>query len=75
MRPGDGVSTLGSVGGIPYPAGLRIGTVSSVETAVGTVAQTGVLTPSVDATSLDVVAVLVTSPRSTPRPTATAGPG
>lgn len=75
MRPGDAVVTLGSVGGTPYPPGLRVGTVSSVDEGVGTVSQTGLLTPSVDATKLDVVAVLLTSPRSTPRPVATAGTG
>lgn len=75
MRPGDEVTTLGSVGSTPYPPGIRVGTVSSVDEKAGRVAQTGALTPSVDPTTLDVVAVLVTAPRDTPRTTATAGPG
>ncbi len=75
MRSGDAVSTLGSLGGGPYPPGLAVGTVTSVDDDAGRVAQTGALRPSVDPTSLDVVAVLVTTPRSTPRPTATAATG
>ena len=75
MRPGDAVSTLGSIGGSPYPPGLRIGTISWVEEAVGKVSLTGTLTPSVDTTSIDVVAVVLTTPRSTPRPTVTVGSG
>ncbi len=75
MRLGDTVTTLGSVGGTPYPPGVRVGTVSAVDPVVGRVAPTGSLVLSVDPTTLDVVAVLVDGPRSTPRPSVTGGPG
>jgi rod shape-determining protein MreC len=69
---GDVVTTLGSVGERPYVPGIVVGTVATVHLGVGRLAPTGTLTPAVDSTSLDVVAVVLTSGRSAPRPAATA---
>ena len=44
---------------------------SSVRLGVGRLAPTGTLTPAVDTTSLDVVAVVLTAGRDAPRPVAT----
>ena len=71
MTAGDAVLTLGSVGGRPYLPGVVVGTVTAVEDGAGRLAPTGTVTPAVDTTSLDVVAVVVGGDRSTPRPTAT----
>jgi rod shape-determining protein MreC len=68
---GDVVTTLGSVGDRPYVAGIPVGTVHTVHLDVGRVAPTGTVTPAVDTGSLDVVAVVLTAGRSTPRPVAT----
>jgi rod shape-determining protein MreC len=68
---GDVVTTLGSVGERPYVPGIPVGTVATVHLGVGRLAPTGMLTPAVDTTSLDVVAVVLTSGRSTARPAAT----
>ncbi len=68
---GDVVTTLGSVGDRPFVPGIRVGTVSTVRTALGRLAPTGTITPAVDSTSLDVVAVVLTAGRSAPRPEAT----
>lgn len=68
---GDVVTTLGSVGGRPFVPGLPVGTVTSVHLGVGQLAPTGTVTPAVDTTSLDVVAVVLTSGRTAPRPVAT----
>ena len=73
---GDAVTTLGSVGERPYLPGIRVGTVSAVHLGVGRLAPTGTITPAVDTTSLDVVAVVLTAGRGTPRPVASvAGTG
>ena len=65
------VTTLGSVGDRPFVPGIRVGTVRAVQLGVGRLAPTGTVTPAVDTTSLDVVAVVLTAGRSTPRPTST----
>lgn len=68
---GDAVTTLGSVGDRPFVPGIAVGTVVDVHLGVGRLAPTGTLTPAVDTRSLDVVAVVLTVPRTTPRPVAT----
>jgi rod shape-determining protein MreC len=68
---GDVVTTLGSVGDRPFVPGVPVGTVTSVHLGVGRLAPTGTVAPAVDTTSLDVVAVVLTSGRSAPRPVAT----
>ena len=68
---GDVVTTLGSVGERPYVPGIPVGTVATAHLGVGRLAPTGTVRPAVDTTSLDVVAVVLGSGRSTPRPVAT----
>ena len=68
---GDVVTTLGSVGDRPFVPGIPVGTVTTVHLGVGQLAPTGTVTPAVDTTSLDVVAVVITSGRTAPRPVAT----
>ncbi len=71
MSRGDEVRTLGSVGGRPFVAGIRVGRVGSVERSAGRLSDTGTVVPSVDTTSLDVVAVVLDPVRATPRPAVT----
>ena len=68
---GDVVTTLGSVGDRPFVPGIAVGTVSDVHTGVGRLAPTGTITPAVDTTALDVVAVVLSAGRTAPRPAAT----
>lgn len=55
---GDQVTTLGSLDGTPYPPGLVIGTVTSVDPASDTRAPSATVRPSIDLTRLDIVGVL-----------------
>ncbi len=64
---GDTVTTMGSVGGRPFVAGVHVGRVSAVDPAGGRLAATAAVTPSVDVTTLDIVGVLLSAPRATPR--------
>jgi rod shape-determining protein MreC len=73
VRAGDAVTTLGSVGGLPFPAGLRVGTVERVDEAPGDLTPTAAVRPAADVTTLGVLGVLRTAPRSTPRPALTGG--
>lgn len=59
VRRGDAVVTSGSPGDVPYPAGLRLGTVARLDPDRGQLERSAVLTPAVDASSLDLVGVLV----------------
>ena len=72
VRTGDVVTTMGSVGGSPFPAGLRVGTVQVVDEAPGDLTPTAAVRPAVDLTTLDVVGVLLTGPRTTARTPSTA---
>jgi rod shape-determining protein MreC len=67
LAPGDAVTTLGSAGGVPFPAGLRVGEVAAVDPAAGVLAPGAGVRPAVDPTRLDVVGVLVGPSRATPR--------
>jgi rod shape-determining protein MreC len=73
VEKGAVVTTMGSVGGTPFPPGLRVGTVSAVSAPPGQLVPSACLTPAVDLTTLDVVGVLPRSPRSTPRVPTTGG--
>ncbi|NYG08051.1 rod shape-determining protein MreC [Phycicoccus badiiscoriae] len=73
VRPGDVVTTMGSAGGSPFPAGIRVGTVMRVDDAPGDLTPTAAVRPAADVTALGVVGILRTGPRSTPRPTVTGG--
>ena len=59
---GDRVTTLGSVGGRPYAPGIAVGTVTSVDPPRGQLTATAVVRPAVDASRLDVVAVVLPTP-------------
>ena len=63
VRAGEAVTTLGSVGGGPYPPGLRVGTVASVDPPRGQLTATASVRPAVDPTTLDVVGVLLPTTR------------
>jgi rod shape-determining protein MreC len=69
--PGDAVTTLGSVGDRPFVPGITVGTLADLQLGVGQLAPTGTIAPAVDTRSLDVVAVVLTVARTTPRPVAT----
>lgn len=70
---GDLVTTLGSVDEKPYAAGLVVGTVTSVDPDAGRATRTATVLPAVDRDTLDVVAVIVPSPRAAPGPTTSTG--
>lgn len=72
---GDVVRTLGSVGDVPYAAGLVVGTVVALDPDRGEVTRTATVRPAVDPDTIDVVAVLVPRARAVPRPTATGATG
>ena len=73
VRPGDVVTTLGSVGGRPYVPGIVVGRVVSVDPSHGQLTGTAVVAPVVDPSTLEVVGVLLGSPRDTPRAPAAMG--
>lgn len=75
LSRGDVVTTLGSLGGTPYPSGLRVGTVTAVDADPAALVPTAAVTPAVDVTALDVVGVLVARERTTPRTAVTGGAG
>lgn len=58
---GDEVVTIGSPGQRPYPSGIPVGTVTSVDREPGRLTDTALVEPAVDLATLDVVAV-VTGP-------------
>lgn len=64
---GDPVTTMGSAGGRPFPPGIPVGTVRAVDAARGQLAPTAAVTPAVDVTTLDIVGILLSTPRTTPR--------
>lgn len=65
---GDVVRTLGSVDDTPYAAGIVVGTVTAVDPDRGQQARSATVRPAIDPDAIDVVAVLVPSARTTPRP-------
>lgn len=73
ITAGDAVSTLGSVGNRPFVPGETVGTVVSVDPQHGRLAATATVRPAVDPTTLDVVGVLLSAPRSELRPSTTGG--
>ena len=64
---GDVVRTLGSVDESPYAAGLVVGTVTAVDPDRGQLTRRATVRPAADLDAIDVVAVVVVTPRSTPR--------
>ena len=68
---GDAVKTLGSVGGRPFLPDQSVGTVVSVDPDDGQLTSTALVKPLVDTATLDVVAVVLSTPRTAPRAPAT----
>jgi rod shape-determining protein MreC len=70
-RAGDRVVTFGgtdiSGSAGTYVGGLPLGTVTAVHGALGSLDRTATVRPYVDPTTLDLVGVLLTTPRETPR--------
>ena len=64
---GDTVTTLGSVGGRPFIPDVPVGTVVSLDPDRGQLTFSAVVEPIVDTEALDVVAVVLSTPRSVPR--------
>ncbi len=67
VKPGAVVVTLGSAGAAPFVPGVPVGTVRQVVSTPGALTRTVLVTPYVDATSVDTVAVVVQPPRTDPR--------
>lgn len=67
VEPGAVVVTLGSAGDAPFVPGVPVGTVRQVVSTPGALTRTVLVTPYVDATSVDTVAVVVQAPRHDPR--------
>lgn len=67
VEPGAVVVTLGSAGDAPFVPGVPVGTVRQVVSTPGSLTRTVLVTPYVDATSVDTVAVVVQPPRHDPR--------
>jgi rod shape-determining protein MreC len=66
IAPGQQLVTSASVGDRPYVAGVPVGEVTRLETSRGLIG-TALVRPYVDFGALDVVAVVMTSGRSSPR--------
>lgn len=67
LKAGQRIVTFGSHGGKPYVPGVPIGTVKRVEATPGSLTRTALVQPFVGFTTLDVVGVVVSPPRSNPR--------
>jgi rod shape-determining protein MreC len=67
VEPGAVVVTLGSAGDAPFVPGVPVGTVRTVVSTPGALTRTVLVTPYVDVTSADTVAVVVQPPRTDPR--------
>lgn len=67
LEKGQRIVSFGSHGGKPYVPGVPIGTVDRVEATPGSLTRTAVVSPFVRFTTLDVVGVVVSPPRSDPR--------
>ena len=72
---GDPVTTMGSAGGRPFLPGIRVGTVRAVDAARGQLSPTAAVAPAVDVTTLDIVGILLSTPRTTPRTATQGAPG
>ncbi|MCE1180676.1 MAG: rod shape-determining protein MreC [Micrococcales bacterium] len=73
LRPGDRITTLGSVDNRPFVPGVPVGTVLAVDGDQGRLAPSGAVRPAVDTGALHVVGVLLSGPRTTPRVSVTTG--
>lgn len=68
---GDLVTTLGSVGGLPFLPDIPVGRVVSLDPDRGQLTSASVVEPVVDAATLDVVAVVLSVRRTVPRDSTT----
>ncbi|MGE9806985.1 rod shape-determining protein MreC [Janibacter sp. G1551] len=73
LSVGDTLETLGSPDGHPLPAGIPVARVVRVDDDPGAITPRGAAAPLVPLDALDVVGVVLTVPRGTPRPTTTGG--
>jgi rod shape-determining protein MreC len=67
VSKGDRLVTFGSQRSVPFVPGVPIGEVTSVRQTPGALTRTATVTPYVSFTALDLVAVVVESPRQDPR--------
>ena len=67
MHVGDRLVSFGSQGDRPFVAEVPIGRISRIEPTPGELYRTGIVAPYVDFTSLDVVGVVVNTPRTVKR--------
>lgn len=66
-QPGQRLVTLGSVGGHPYVPGVPIGVITRVDATPGALTRAALVRPFVQFSALDVVGVVVVTPRRDPR--------
>jgi rod shape-determining protein MreC len=59
LKPGQTVTTFGSVGGRPYVPGVPVGTITTVTTQPGSLTPTALVKPFADFTGLGVVGVVI----------------
>jgi rod shape-determining protein MreC len=69
LKPGDRMVTLGSLDNKPYVPGVPVGVIKSVTSAAGSVDQVATVNPYVDVSTLDLVGIVVSVPRTAPRGT------
>lgn len=67
LHAGERLVTFGSLADRPYVAELPVGTVTRVVSTPGAPTRTAIVTPFVQFTALDDLAVIVAAPRSIPR--------
>jgi rod shape-determining protein MreC len=67
VKEGDQLVTFGSPDGKPYVAGLPLGTVTGMRGEPGQADRVAIVAPAARMSALDVVGVVVTSPRAASR--------
>lgn len=60
---GDAIVSFGSQGGRPFPAGVPIGVVEEIRGSPGQLTRVAIIRPDVDVSTLDLVGVVLVSPR------------
>jgi rod shape-determining protein MreC len=67
VKKGERLVTFGSQGKGPFVAEVPVGTISAVESTPGALTRSAKIKPFVDFNALDIVAVIMESPRTIPR--------